>query len=216
MKPASQIPVFLACMSAAGLASFAFDPATATRFSGYGGGLPAISMLALCILLGLPALWQLQRSEFITSKRRKTRLGQFVALSLAFAAIAITVDLLHPFPETINARVPQSLLFYPAIAMVAETVFRLVPAALVFTFTRHLPATIVIAALTEPAFQLTVGWTGAPHWSDAITALNIFAISLTQLILLRRHGFAAMLGLRLAYYLWWHVLWGEARLALLF
>gem|GEM_PF-6781297 len=39
---------------------------------------------------------------------------------------------------------------------------------------------------------------------------------LVQLILLRRYGYLSMIWFRVFYYLLWHVLWGEARLALLF
>lgn len=216
MKKTGQIPVYLVCVIVAGLASFAFDPPTSTRFSAYGGGLPPISVLALCILAGVPALWQLDRTRFRPKASRKANLASFVALSLAFASVSVAVDLARPFPADLNARFPQSLLFYPAIAMVAETAFHLIPLALVFTLTRSASLAILAAALVEPAFQVAAGWTGDLHWSDAVVGLNILGISLVQLILFRRHGFATMLGFRLVYYLWWHILWGEARLALLF
>ncbi|MDU8926781.1 hypothetical protein RXV86_05245 [Alisedimentitalea sp. MJ-SS2] len=215
-KIADQLPILLACYVAAGLASFAFDPATARRFSGYGLDLPPISMLALCLLIGAPSLWYLQRAGFVAPLRKKPRATPTLMLSLVFAAVAITVDTLHPFPADINARFPQSLLFYPAIMLVAETAFHLLPAALVFALTRNPVPTILLAALSEPAFQMAAGWTGSADWTQIVTAINIFGISLVQLYLLRRHGFALMLGFRLAYYLWWHILWGEARLLLLF
>ena len=139
-----------------------------------------------------------------------------MAPALLFALVAIATDLAHPFPADINARFPQSLLFYPAIAVIAETAFHLVPLALVFGLTRRAAPAILAAALVEPAFQLSAGWSGPAHWSDIVTGLNILCISLLQLTLFRRHGFAAMIGFRLTYYLCWHILWGEARLALLF
>ncbi len=37
-----------------------------------------------------------------------------------------------------------------------------------------------------------------------------------RLWLFRRYGLLAMFGLRLAFYLFWHILWGSAPLALLF
>jgi hypothetical protein len=41
-------------------------------------------------------------------------------------------------------------------------------------------------------------------------------ISVAQLLVLRRYGYLSMLSFRVNYYLIWHVLWGRARLALLF
>ena len=45
---------------------------------------------------------------------------------------------------------------------------------------------------------------------------DVVDIGLVQLTLLRRYGYLPMLWFRVCYYLLWHVLWGEARLQLLF
>ena len=45
---------------------------------------------------------------------------------------------------------------------------------------------------------------------------NVALVSAVQLWLLRSYGFLAMIGLRLAFYFFWHILWGTARLDLLF
>jgi hypothetical protein len=41
-------------------------------------------------------------------------------------------------------------------------------------------------------------------------------INLCQLLIFRRYDFISMYTFRIAYYMLWHVLWGYARLRLLF
>jgi hypothetical protein len=45
---------------------------------------------------------------------------------------------------------------------------------------------------------------------------HVYVLGVVHLILLRRYGYLPMLWFRVCYYLLWHVLWGAARLPLLF
>ncbi len=51
---------------------------------------------------------------------------------------------------------------------------------------------------------------------SAYTWLHVFAIALLQLLVFRRYDFVSMLGTRLCYYAYWHLLWGVVRLEVLF
>ena len=75
---------------------------------------------------------------------------------------------------------------------------------------------LAAVALLEPAFQIALSPPQTPLWVSAAVGLNVLVINLVQLAVFRRCGFAAMLAVRLAYYLLWHILWGELRLAVLF
>ena len=138
-------------------------------------------------------------------------LGSWLALP------PIAIDFYLRFPRDINLPLPDALFFYPAIALVAEVLFHLIPlAALVILLPRKTPTAWLFfpVILVEPLFQ-AVFTTEAPLQS-ALVLGNVTLISAAQLWLFRRYGFAAMIGLRLAFYLIWHILWGTVRLDLLF
>lgn len=72
--------------------------------------------------------------------------------------------------------------------------------------------TLVLAtAAVEPVSQVALG-----SAQRAFVVPHVFIIGVLQLLLLRRFGYLSMLCFRISYYLFWHVLWGRARLALLF
>lgn len=190
----------------------------AARFRGYGMGLPPVVMLAASGLAGAVALAGLDRLGFFMPGPRQCRAGiiRAVALGSALAVPTILVDLAHPFPATMNAAFPASLIFYPSIALVAEAAFHLVPLALLLTLLRRPLVAIALAACVEPVFQTAFAAPGEPIWQTAFVAVNVFAIGFLQIVLLRRYGIAALLALRLTYYLWWHIVWGGLRLEILF
>jgi hypothetical protein len=141
------------------------------------------------------------------------------------AAAAITVDLMAPFPRDLNVPPPESLLFYPAIAFVAETVFHAVPLAVLLFFVGPLSKAvhgaklvwccIVLISFFEPVFQLVFG--GMPSsWAEWYVGPHVFAINLLQLYVFRRYDFVSMYSFRLFYYILWHIVWGYARLQMLF
>jgi hypothetical protein len=144
-----------------------------------------------------------------------------------FSAVAIASDLAWHFACDINVPWPDALVFYPTIAVVAEMLFHVIPLAIVLplfawafrrwsAYRRYLAAAVLIS-VPEPAFQIWPGLvTGSITALDAITAANVFAFTLFQLHVFRRHGFLAMLTVRLLYYALWHLGWGALRLNLLF
>ena len=105
--------------------------------------------------------------------------------------------------------------------MAAETVFHLLPLAGFIwvsgarfrgrAIDSWAAALIVPTAAVEPAFQLLLGSALAPFVMP-----HVFLFGMVQLVLMRRYGYLPMLWMRVAYYLLWHILWGNARLQLLF
>jgi hypothetical protein len=180
-----------------------------------------VGVLALVGLVAIAALrvngaffksWKL-------SKRALIRGGLVVA---AFALSAIVADAALRFPHDINVPVPWSLLFYPAIAFVVEVTFHVIPLALALTVLRAQSPALVIAcaiavALIEPLFQVRDALAAGNFTPIGVfTFAQVFAFNLFELHVFRRFGFAPMYATRLLYYLCWHVLWGTARLWLLF
>lgn len=212
---------------AATLAAAVLSYAGSDVFARYLGPVPPAAATLIAGAMGYGALASLRRGGWLPCMSRGGGLAVFAKIALlasAFAALTIAMDIAAPYPRDINVPVPAALLFYPAIGFFVDVVFHLVPLALLiagFTalgLSRHvaLPAAFLLAATPEPAFQVIAGFGTGPHWRDLALTLHLFAFGLVQLALLRRHGFAAMLGFRLTYYLHWHILWGTARLTLLF
>lgn len=141
-------------------------------------------------------------------------------LVLAGAALAlppVAIDLFLPFPRGINLPLPGALAFYPAIALVAETVFHLLPLAVLSrVLPQRAPAIWLVApaALAEALFQ--VAFLSGGVLQGWLVLGNVGLIGAAQMWVFLRHGFAAMIGLRLAFYLFWHIAWGAVRLEVLF
>jgi len=147
--------------------------------------------------------------------------------ALAFGAVVISADLLVVFPADLNVPFPGSLLFYPAVAFLAEALFHVVPLLLVTLLlvrlrgepvpVRWMSRAVFLLALLEPAFQaLSSAATGSGSVGAAIfVAIHVYLINVVQLGLFRRFDFISMLAFRLLYYAIWHVAWGHFRLQLL-
>ena len=123
-----------------------------------------------------------------------------------------------------NVPLPDALLFYPAIAVVAEFIFHAMPlAALCVAFPICVRGThrrgrwvaFLTVASIEPALQVAWGFGHSPPWANAYVGLHLLVFNWVGLMVFERKGFMAMYVLRLAYYTIWHVAWGQARLALL-
>ena len=193
-------------------------------FHPYFADIGAVLGVCLLALVGLVAIAALRVSGAFfrssgLSQRGLIRGGLVVA---AFALCAIVADIALRFPRDINVPVPWALAFYPAIAFVVEVAFHAIPLALaLISFRAPAPALVtacvVAVALIEPLFQVR-GALAAANFApiDLFTFAQVLAFNLFELHVFRRFGFAPMYAARLLYYLCWHVLWGTARLWLLF
>ncbi|MCK0146837.1 hypothetical protein MWU78_14360 [Arenibacter sp. F26102] len=158
---------------------------------------------------------------------RKVKPRIFLKFSLSvllFVAIAIFVDLAIVFPQGMNILLPESLLFYPAIAFLVEMLFHVLPlAVLMIVLNRFLPAigllkpvwiVLGIVALLEPSYQVYMD--DYPLWAAMVVWVNLYLFNWVQLVAFKQYGFILMLTLRLVYYLFWHIIWGSIRLDVLF
>ncbi len=210
--PGPFLPIALAALAV----SFAAPLLPRAPFAYYLGPLPpAVAML---IVTGL-GLWAGRRLHAVEWMPRAwlspKRLLRLAALGAALALPTLALDFTLPFPATINAPLPEALAFYPAIGFAAETIFHLLPFALMSLLIPRRPnAAIAAGALVEPVFQIAAG--GGLDARNAIMAAILFGFGLVQMTALHRHGFAAAYALRIGYYLVWHIAWGAVRLPLLF
>ena len=184
------------------------------------GSLSMLSAVGLSIVVGFPALMFLVTKRIAPASPPKISaisIGQLLGLGALLAIPPVLIDIFTHFPEAMNLPLPDALFFYPSIALVAEVQFHLLPLAFL---THIVPRTVprlwlfLPVILIEPLFQV-IFMQGASLQS-LLVLLNVTLISAVQLWLFRRHGFAAMIGLRLSFYLFWHVLWGTLRLQILF
>lgn len=203
---------------------FLLDPQSFERF--LGSLHPLLAFLTVsCIAVFCYSLF-LKRGWLVVIRPVPARLiAVLVGLAVLFAAMAIAVDVIAPFPEEMNVAFPVSLFFYPAMAFLAETVFHLVPlVVLLLLFDRMSgdgrwiwPA-LLLTATIEPVFQVVLA---APENAglslrDLWVGFHVLAINLVLVILLNRFGFLVAYSFRVAYYLLWHVAWGFLRMQVLF
>jgi len=189
---------------------------------------PVLATSAL-MLLALGSLRFLDSGDWVLVDRPligRRRFAIPAALATALAVPVVLVDLMGGFPEELNVLPPDSLVFYPVIALVAETVFHVVPLALLMLGTRRwvaeadhatvLVVSLIAVALPEPIYQVVAGAGESPLWANAYVAVHLLVFNLLAVYWLRRYGFFSMLSFRLVYYVWWHIAWGALRLRVLF
>lgn len=148
------------------------------------------------------------------------------ALAIVLAGGMILVDSRIVMAEDINAPFPYSILYYPVVGYAAEILFHVLPLFLLlavsqtlfsgFRFDSFVWPCIVLVSLIEPVFQAQPMVGRFPAWGTAYVFLNVWVINMTGLWLFDRYDFVSMYAFRLMYYLFWHVIWGHARLGLLF
>ena len=189
---------------------------------------PILAIIIVSLLGFILFLFLLSRGWFaIYALGNTTGLLFAAALAVPLAIAIILVDLKVVFPEDTNVLLPDALLFYPAMGFVVDIVFHVLPLALLLliltspplniSFEKAVLPCILVIALLEPIYQTVLGFSSPqPLWTNVFVAANIFLINLTQLLLFRRYDFVSMYSFRLVYYLLWHILWGYARLKLLF
>lgn len=146
-------------------------------------------------------------------------------LAALFALVIILVDIKVGFPKEMNVPFPRSLLFYPAIGFVVEIVFHVLPLSLLLIVLTNLSKTtnfdsliwpcLIVVALLEPIYQTIMG-SQMPVWATVYVFLHVFLFNMLELVIFKRYDFVSMYAFRMMYYLFWHILWGYARLKLLF
>ena len=176
--------------------------------------------LVTCALGGLSLVHLDRRGWFSWGDAERMQYAKIVALGLVLPLPVILVDLVGGFPADINLRSPDALAFYPAIAVVAQMVFHVIPlavASLAWRASERAPRlALVIAVLIEPVLQVIWGAEQSPAWANAYVGIHLLAFNVVEVMIFRRFGFLPMYVFRFAYYVVWHIGWGHARLTLLF
>ncbi len=198
-----------------------------TIFQRFFGNINPILIFLLSSVLGLVLLSVLVSKGWfsIYEKRNYRELLYFFKIAFPFTLIAILVDLIIVFPSDTNINFPMSLLFYPAMGFLVEILFHLLPLSLLIFTSTFLLQNIstekiiwfcfLITATLEPTYQV-VYMNASPEWTVIIVWLNLFLFNLAQLFVFKKYDFISMYLVRLFYYLIWHILWGQIRLAWLF
>ena len=223
-------------VTSVGLSSFA-RLADARLFSRFIGAADPIVVTIAITGLGAMLLFVLEiRDGFAVVRSAPTSgLWQSAGVAAVFGILMIAIDFAIVFPADVNVPFPQSVVFYPVIGFSVEILFHVLPLALLLTVLpivfrngkreTILWASVLLVALLEPTFQVAtmvmespiIGTSRAyPSWAVAYVGLHVFAINLCQLVIFRRYGFISMYAVRLMYYVVWHMVWGHARLTVLF
>ena len=183
------------------------------------GQLPLLQLTLIAAVAGYPLLWFLQLRGMAPPGRFVLGRGQIwriVVLGTLLALPPIAIDLFTGFSRNMNVPIPEAFLFYPAVALLAEVLFHLLPlAALTWMLQGKVRIVWLFAPVifVEPVFQVANA-TG-PTIQAWLVFANVSLISAAQLWVFWCHGFGAMIALRLVFYFAWHIVWGVARLALL-
>lgn len=188
----------------------------------FGAANPVIAMIAAAAIGGIAIAYLEGSSEFaILGPGRGHGAVSIIAWAVpVLAIVAISADFALRFDEDTNVAMPDALRFYPAIAVFVELVLHVAPiAALVAilgsptgldaTFWRIAIPVAAIEAVLQAAYATSTG-------TAVFSAIHLMVFGVAQVWMFWRFGFLWMLGFRLAYYALWHVVWGTARLHLLF
>ncbi|MFO0698604.1 MAG: hypothetical protein U0236_05200 [Nitrospira sp.] len=203
-----------------GILSLSPDP----LFQPFFKNIPPLLAVSIIGVLGVVSLGFLSsRGWFEIHSRQESLRGVAWASAFAtmFAVVIILADLFVIFPYR-HVPPPQSLLFYPTIAYVAEIVFHILPLSILLALlgplfkgrdsTKLLWLCIVLTSCPEPLFQLS--WRASEATlgpADVYVGLHVLAFNLLQLSVFKRYDFVSMFVFRLVYYLYWHVMWGSVR-----
>lgn len=190
---------------------------------------PLFAVTTVAALGGVALGWLRARGGFQILAPRMHPRGPWLALMAAtlFAVVVIPADVLIRFPRDMNVPPPQALLFYPVMGFVVEIVLHAVPLALLFAagelvvrrraHPTLLAACLLVVAGLEPVLQLRLGFGPGDFSAAAVfVALHVYAFNIVELWIFRRRDFLSMCTLRLAYYMYWHVIWGQLRLRWLY
>lgn len=200
-----------------------------TAFRPYYGALHPGLATGVVALAGVGALAFLQSAGWFEIRREGERGEGFrwaAILATLLALPVIGVDVLGGFPHDINVVLPEAILFYPVIALVAVMAFHVLPVAVLLSVLGRAAdrlgrekvqwIAIVLASSTEPVFQVLAARGDSPVWVISYVGIHLTVFNLLALYLFKRFDFVTLYLFRVIYYLHWHLLWGWARLQLLF
>lgn len=194
-------------------------------FQPFIGNINPLLAIALVAVVGFVSLGFLYSRGWFEIYARQRHLRGLAVSAIAATLLGIEIVFAEltniiRMPADMNVPPPYSLLFYPIIAYVVEVVFHALPLALLLAalgpvFKKRNEVGLVwlcilVVSFIEPIFQVRSGQSFS--WSQAYVALHVFAINLLQLYVFRRYDFISMYSFRLAYYMYWHIIWGYLRL----
>ena len=192
------------------------------------GPINPIILIFLLIIGGFITLrFFLSRNWFeIYAKKQIKKQNYFYYLPILLAFMPILIDLTFRYPETTNVYFPQSLLFYPIIGFVAETMFHLIPTLFlililssIFKSLNHKQINwiiILVVSFIEPLYQTIWSPSYFPLGITIYMGFHLYLFNAIELYIFKRRGFFAMYSTRLIYYLTWHIIWGYFRILILF
>jgi len=192
-------------------------------FEPYFGPMAPVAVMVGMAVVGVVAMAYLQASSDLAVVGPGD--GRSAAAVVAWAvpllaAAAIAADVVFRFAEDTNVAWPDALRFYPAIGVFVDVALRTVPIAVlvaIFGMPSDVDSLIwriavpvaSIEAVLQAAYASSVGTT-------IFSAIHLMVFGVAQVWMFWRFGFIWMLGFRLAYYSLWHLVWGAARLEVLF
>lgn len=203
----------------------AFDPSAFMRFI---GNINPLILIPTLIIGGLIILLTfISRNWFqIIRMKNLTPLAWSYGLATILASISILIDITYKYPEATNVFFPQSLLFYPVIAFVAELLFHLIPIVLLLLITKFIFKysdrqriywmILLLISLIEPIYQTIWSPSYFPLWILIYLTIHLYIFNFIELYVFKQYGFLAMFSVRILYYLIWHIIWGYFRLDILF
>jgi hypothetical protein len=217
-------PVLVACgASVAAAAALGWGDSEAySKVLGIAHPVPLTIFVAVLGYLGLGLI--VRRGWAATSARGQGRASNAALLGAVLTLPVVLVDCLGGFGLELNAAFPDSLLFYPSIALLAEFAFHVTPlalAALVAPLCKRMPRWPLVIALAfavcvEPALQVWWAIGRSPPWVNAYVGLHLLVFNLAAVHFLRRYGIMRAYLYRVSYYAVWHIAWGHVRPDLLF
>ena len=192
----------------------------------FGNVSPVLSVAIVCAI-GVLVLYALHKySGFSVYDPYKFRKGIPVAVALVcpFMIIMTIVDVALRFPPDINVALPTAIVFYPAIAYVAQIALHVAPFAILLASTTLIFKSrsttwciwlsITIASAIEATFQAVSSSDGHGLSIIAgIVAVILWLYGVAELYLYRRFDFATMYAFRIFSSGYWHLLWGNLRIS---
>ncbi len=192
-------------------------------FEPFFGAVHPVAVMTVVALVGAVAMAYLQRtSDFAVlgpgGWRDAASIIAWVVPLLAAAAIGS--DLVFRYREDLNVAMPDAFRFYPAIAAFVELALHVVSVAVFVavlgmptgfdaTFWRIAIPVALVEAVAQAVYATSIG-------TSVFSFVHLMVFGLAQVWIFWRFGFMWMLGFRLAYYSLWHLIWGTARIELLF